>query len=175
MTRALHLLLAGLLGLALGNASAERIVMGNFQFNWEVGDNPGNTRDGGLGALFALDADFPLGQNFGFHVNVAPAGDGTVPVDDWITPLAGSGVTFEPIDLLAYGGGTFYTAANGKGEVFCNGNCPGDSMWSGLTFIGVWFEIETLDATSAVPEPASALLCLTGLAALQQTRRRTRR
>lgn len=143
----------------------------NLQFTWEAGDTPGNTRDGGIGALVARDADFPLGENFFFHVQVAPAGDGTSPVANWITPLAGSGISFAPIDLYAYWGGTFYTSI-GKGEVYCNGSCPGDSMWSGLSFMGVGFEFDQVAAAAPLPEPASLALAATALLALTGARRR---
>lgn len=152
-------------------AQAAPFTTQDLQFTWEAGDTPGNTRDGGIGALFARDVDFPLGENFFFHVQVAPAGDGTTPVANWITPLAGSGVSFAPIDLYEYGDNIFSTSI-GKGDVYCHANCPGDSMWAGLTFMGVGFSFEQLPAAATLPEPASLALVATALLALPGAGRR---
>lgn len=153
--------------LAAASVQAVPIALPNFQFGWEVGDengeNPGTTQSGGVGFIVTLDNDHVLGQNFLFYVDVAPAGNGTTTVTNWITPRAGSGISFAPVTLYEYWGGTFYTSI-GKGEVFCSGMCPGEQMWAGLTFQGVVFEIEQLPATSPVPEPGTLPLWLAGAA-----------
>lgn len=158
MRKRLFLSFALLFALALGAtlpARAGPLLYGNWWLSF-AGLDP---RDGGIGTVIPVpDASFPDWPSF--QVKVAGIGDGTAPVLNWLSPLAGSGVDFTPVDFYEFWSDTYYTSI-GKGAI--------NPAIGGLDFMGVLLEV-TL--ASRVPEPQGLALLCAGLLGAGWVRRR---
>ena len=172
-------------------AQAGTLTLSNFVLTW----TPGTTPEAGGGAIVHYD-DGSLTWNQSFQVNVASfitaLNDRTQGVNDWITPVAGSGITFAPVDLYnVFGDGPYvpfvlfgenYSTSIGWADfadplAYLNGGKPSPFDKTELGFFNknTW-EITVIDRpASSVPEPSSIALLSIALIGGLSARRKNRK
>ena len=147
------------------SAQAGVITLTEFWLTWDAGLHE---KSGGTATVHYDDGSLTWDQSF--QVNVAQfAAANTIPsnpIDDWLTPMAGSGITFDPVDLNGILGTymNIYDTSMGLGQAF--GSAPN---WDGgVTFVIPYarWDVTQVSQVSNVPEPGTATLILLGMAGL---------
>lgn len=167
-------------------AQAELVTMADFYLDW----TSWSPATGGVGSIHYREIKNGENRGVSFQVNVAPFADRFdtpfssidydigMPIFDpvhtisnWLTPVAGSGYTFDPVELYGiWAENVIFSNAMGLGIATWEGgkirkiNFPyGYSSWT-VTKIDV--------QTSSVPEPGSLILLLLGLVCMATQMRR---
>lgn len=152
------------------SAHAVTITLSDFYLDFA----PGIPQTGGLGKMNIRYNH----EGISFDVHVAPfmdsLNDENHGIDNWITPVVGSGYTFDPIDLYSiWAEDVIFTTNIGlgiatwrwDGSIYKINFPDGYASWD-LT------KVDPSPVVSAVPAPPSLILLATGLLGLVGTRRK---
>lgn len=157
-------------------AQAGTLTLQNFLINWDKGLAPST---GGTATVeyWSLDWQRILKT---FKVNVAPFGEAEAAgeniilgVDNWLTPVAGSDITFDPVDLIDIRNESHsvFVTSFGLGGLGGSGPRMYDGFLLGESDYAKW-EITEISQATQIPEPGALALTLLGLAGLASVRRK---
>jgi hypothetical protein len=158
------------------SVQAGTLTLQNFVIYWDAGLTP---KTGGTATVeyWSLDYQTVLGT---FKVNVADfaeaeaAGENIIiGVDNWLTPVAGSDITFDPVDLIDVKSEyhNIYETSFGLGQLGASGPRLFDGFLAGHVDYSKW-EVTEISQSTNVPEPGVLALTLLGLAGLASSRRK---
>ena len=158
-----RLLATAALILSSFSAQAGIVTIYDALLDWNIGTTPEN---GGSATVYYRESDNRLKS---FQVNVAPFADSLAtidhPTDDWLTPMDGSNITFEPVDLYSIiAEDVLYISSLGM-SVASWRQTPMDGVMTFPYGLASW-DIDIKSTVSPVPEPQSWILMLTGLAVM---------
>ena len=160
------------------SAHAGIVTLTNFSINW----NTGLTPEAGGTATVLYDLDNNFTWNKSFQVNVASfitsINDTSQGVENWITPVSGSDMTFDSIDLSAILEETrsIYKTSIGIGGLFGSGIQTYDGGILFTSDSASWSVTQKDSPSTNIPEPSSiALLSIGMIGGLATTRRKQKK
>lgn len=158
------------------SAQAGTLTLQNFIIWWDAGLSP---KTGGTATVEGYSLDWASVIQ-SFKINVASFGEAeaagediVLGVNDWLTPVKGSNITFDPVDLIDIKSEhhSIFEMSFGLGGLGGSGVRQYDGFLLCASDVCEWEVTEIFQSTN-IPEPGVLALTLIGLASLTSFRRK---